>query len=187
MFKSISWQEFILVIAVAAGCYYALIIILFYTKDIAARLKGGPISSRPSTCGKPSLSEKNLMGPIQNTVTPKRPIRETSIAAEEVEITDSINHSTTDQNNLAPADELIHEICSLLEIMREGKPSQESYLKNIKTLLSQYPQLIGSQDYTRVTRTIIEELKTKHDVFLTTEVVEELWPKEILKHSNHSK
>lgn len=186
MFKSISWQEYIVVMSVAAGCYYAVIIILFYTKDIAARLKGGSVSSRPSSPGKSSPSDHNLMGPIQNPIAPPRPVKQTSIAAAEVEVAETVN-PITDESDLTPADELIHEIRNLFQIMKEGDPSQEAYLKNIKTLLSQYPQLLGTDDHTRVTQTIIEVLKTKHNVVLSTEVVEQLWPKETLKHSNHSK
>lgn len=186
MFKSISWQEYIVVMSVAAGCYYAVIIILFYTKDIAARLKGGSVSSRPSSAGKPSPSDHNLMGPIQNPIVPPMPIKQTSIAAAEVEVAENAN-PVTDEIDLTPADELIQEICNLFQIMKEGNPSQDAYLKNIKTLLSQYPQLLGTDDHTRVTRTIIQELQTKHDILLSTEAVEQLWPKETLKHTNHSK
>lgn len=185
MFKSISWQEYIVVMAVAAGCYYSLIIILFYTKDIAARLKGGSVPSRPGSPGKPSPSDHNLMGPIQNSVVPPRSIKQTSIGAAEVEVAENAN-PITDDSDLTPADELIQEICSLFQIMKEGNPSQDAYLKNIKTLLSQYPQLLGSDDHTRVTRTIVQELQTKHDILLSKEVVEQLWPKETLKHTNHS-
>lgn len=186
MFKSISWQEYIGVMAVAAGCYYAGIIILFYTKDIAARLKGGSIPSTPSSPGKPSPGDHNLMGPVQNPIVPPRPIKQTSIGAAEVEVAENVN-PITDEIDLTPADELIHEVCNLFQIMKEGDPSQEAYLKNIKTLLSQYPQLLGTDDHTRVTRTIVQELQTKHDVVLSTEVVEQLWPKGTLKHTNHSK
>ena len=186
MFKFISWQEYIVVVAVAAGGYYAVIIILFYTKDIAARLKDGSVASRAGSPGKHSPSDHNLMGPIQNPIVPPRPIKQTSIATDEVEVAENAN-PITDESDLTPADELIQEICSLFQIMKEGNPSQDAYLKNIKTLLSQYPQLLGSEDHTRVTRTIVQELQTKHDVVLSTEVVEQLWPKETLKHTNHSK
>lgn len=171
--------------AVAAGCYYALIIILFYTKDIAARLKGGSAPLEPSSPGKPSPSDYNLMGPIQNSIVRPRQIKQTSLAADEVEVAENVN-PITDERDLTPADELIQELCCLFQIMKEGDPSQEAYLKNIKTLLSQYPQMLGSDDHKRVTRTIIQELQEKHDILLSTEVVEQLWPKETLNQTSHS-
>lgn len=187
MFKSISWQEFTIAVLVAAGCYYAFIIIIFYSRDIAAKLKGSSGATSPS---KQALSprQKDLMGAIENS-TPirKKPVVQSSASAEEVEVAETVIEPVVEQPQSPPADELIQELSNLFEIMKEGKPSQESYLKNIKTLFSQYTHLIGSDEYKRISLIIIEELKTKYQIFLSIEVIEELWPKEIVKHSNHSK
>ena len=175
MFKSISWQEFIIAVSIAAVCYYAAVIIIFYSRDIAARLKGGRVSDGPIKGPQGSRPAKNLMGPIApSTPIKKRPVGQSSASAEEVEVHDN---PTELEVQSAPADELLQELRNLFEIMTEGKPSQESYVKNITTLLSQYTHLIGSEEHNRITHTIIEELKTRHDVFLSTEDVNEFWPR----------
>lgn len=186
MFKTISWEEFIVAISVVAACYYAFVVAVFYRKDIGARLKGQGVSTTPAKTIQSLPRPKDLMGAITTSIPIKRkPLAESSANAEEVEVAEM--SVVADHPASAPADELLQELGNLFEIMREGKPSQEAYLKNIKTLFSQYVHVIGPEEYTRVSVTIIDELKTKHDIFLSTELVEELWPKETVKHSNHSK
>jgi hypothetical protein len=188
MFKSISWQEFTIAVSIVAGCYYAFIVFVFYRKDIVARLKGGAVStSSPKTV--PSQTQpKNLMGAIDSSAPSKRkPIVQSTANAEEIEMNDTVSASVLEQTLSAPADELLNELGNLFEIMKEGKSSQDAYLRNIKTFVSQYSHLIGSEEYTRISQLIIEELKTKHDIFLSIELVEELWAKETVQHSNHSK
>jgi TRAP-type uncharacterized transport system fused permease subunit len=187
MFKSISWQEFIIAASVAAGCYYTVIIIMFYLKDIAARLKGGQVSAlQAKECQSPNPA-KNVMGPIA-TPEPirKKPVVQSSAAADELEVAENTNVPVVRTTQSTPAEELLQELGNLFEIMKEGKPSQESYIRNIKTLLGQYTPLIGTEEYARICKTIIEELKTKHDVILSAEAVDGLWPKENVKNNNHS-
>lgn len=187
MFKSISWQEFIIAVSIAAACYYAAILIIFYFKDIAARLKGGHFTPNQVKERQSCRAARNLMGPIASaTPIQRKPVVQSSASAEEVEVQENTNAPAAEDVQSAPADELLQELVNLFEIMQEGKPTQESYIKNIKTLLSQYTHLIGSKEYARISQTIIEELKTKHDVFLSTDVVDELWPKETARNNNHS-
>ena len=188
MFKSISWQEFIIAVSIVAGCYYAFIVIVFYRKDIAARLRGGTVSSSPPKTAQNQTRPKNLMGAIESSAPLKRrPLGQSSANAEEIQMAETVSEPAAEQMQTGPADELLQELSNLFEIMKEGKPSQDAYLRNIKTLFSQYIHLIGSEEYTRISQLVIEELKTKHNIFLSTEMVEELWPKETVKHSNHSK
>ena len=179
MFKSISWQEFLIAVSIAAVFYYAAIIIIFYSRDIAARRKGGRISARPVREPQSSRPAKDLMGPIAAATPIKtKPVAQSSASAEEVEVHDN--------STAAPADELLQELRNLFEIMKEGKPSQESYVKNIRTLLSQYTHLIGSEEHNRISHTITDELRTRHDVFLSTDVVDEFWRRESGINNNHS-
>jgi hypothetical protein len=188
MFKSISWQEFVIALSIAAGCYYALIIIVFYSKDLAARLKGSTVPASPAKKTPSHASQHTFMGSIDsNTPMRKKPVTQSSANADEFEVAETINALAVESPDTTPSDELLQELNNLFEIMKEGKPSQDSYVKNIKTLFAQYTHLIGPQDYTRISLLIIEELKTRHDIFLSTELVEELWKTETVKHSNHSK
>lgn len=182
MFKSISWQEFTVAVSVAAACYYALIIVIFYFKDISARLKGGQVSASRLKERQSTRPARDFMGPIAPAMPIKRkPVDQSSASAEDVVVPENTNEPAADDVQSTPADELLQELGNLFEIMKEGKPSQESYVKNIKTLLSQYAHLIGSGEYARISQTIIDELKTKHDVFLSADVLDELWPKETVK------
>lgn len=186
MFKSISWQEFIIAASVAAVCYYTAIIIIFYLRDIATRIKGGQFSTSQAKECQSLLPAKNLMGPIATTEPiRKKPVIQSSATADELEVAESTDVPVVQKTQSTPAEELLQELGSLFEIMKEGKPSPESYIKNIKTLLSQYTHLIGSLEYTRISQAIMEELKTNHDVFLSIEAVDGLWPKENVKSNNH--
>jgi TRAP-type uncharacterized transport system fused permease subunit len=186
MFKSVSWQEFIIAASVAAVCYYTAIIIIFYLRDFAARLKGGQVSAQAKECESPRPPGKNLMGPIA-PVEPirKKPVVQSSATADELEVAENTNVPVVQKTHSTPAEELLQELGNLFEIMKEGKPCQESYIRNIKTLVSQYTHLMGTAEYARISKTIIEELKAKHNVFLPAEAVDELWPKENVKNNNH--
>lgn len=187
MFKSISWQQFIIAVSVAAVCYYTVIIIIFYFRDIAARLKGGQVSASRLKERQSTRPARNLMGLIAPATPIKRkPVDQSSASAEDVVVQENANEPAADDVQSTPADELLQELGNLFEIMKEGKPSQESYVKNIKTLLSQYAHLIGPEDHKGIHQTISEELKTKHNVFLSTDVLDELWPKAAAKKINHS-
>ncbi len=185
MFKSISWQEFIIAVSVAAACYYAAIIIIFYSRDIAARLKGGRVSTGPAKVPETSRAARNLMGPIAPAAPVKRkPVVQSSASAEEVEVQEEPHAAEAIPSTAA--EELLQELRNLFEIMKEGKPSQESYVKNINTLISQYSHLICSEEYSEISQTIVEELKTKHNIFLSTEMVDEFWPKESARNNSHT-
>jgi hypothetical protein len=187
MFKTISWQEFTVAVSVAAACYYAFIAVVFYRRDIAAKLRGEPTSATATKSIPRQKPSSNFMGAI-STTSPvrKKPVAESSASAEEVEVA-QVPASSLEQEHSTPGGELLQELRNLFEIMKEGKPSQDAYLKNIKTLFAQYVHLIGLEEFTRISITIIEELKTRHDIFISMEMMEELWPKEKVKHSNHSK
>ena len=125
------------------------------------------------------------MGPIAPAIPVKRkPVAQSSASAEEVEVQEQ--PYPAGEIPSTPVEELLQELRNLFEIMKEGKPSQESYVKNIKTLISQYSHLIRSEEYSKISQTIIEELKTKHDISLSTEVVDEFWPKESARNNNHT-
>jgi hypothetical protein len=188
MFKSISWQEFIIAVSMVAGCYYAFIVIVFYRKDIVARLRGGAVSTGSPKVVPNQTRPNNLMGAIDSSAhLKKKPIVHSSANADEIEMAETVGAPVGEQAQSAPAAELLQELSNLFEIMKEGKSAQDAYLRNIKTFVSQYSHLIGSEEYTRISQLIIEELKTKHDIFLSIELVEELWAKETVQHSNHSK
>jgi hypothetical protein len=188
MFKTISWQEFTVAVSVAAACYYAFIVVVFYRRDIVAKLRGEATSSNRAKPIRPQTSPRNFMGAVSTSFpVRKKPVTESSANAEEVEVAEITTETSAEPDHSAPADELLQELGNLFEIMKEGKPSQDAYLKNMKTLFAQYVHLIGPEEFTKITYTIIQELKTKHDIFLSTEIIEELWPKEKVKHSNHSK
>lgn len=44
MFKSISWQEYLLAVSVIAGAYYFIAIAIFYPGDVIALLKGALVT-----------------------------------------------------------------------------------------------------------------------------------------------
>jgi len=188
MFKTISWQEFMVAVSVAAACYYAFIIAVFYRRDIAAKLRGETPSATPTKSTRPQERGRNFMGAISaSSPVRRKPVAESSANAEEVEVAEMHVEAPVEQEQTPPGEELLQELGNLFEIMKEGKPSQDAYLKNIKTLFAQYTHLVGPEEFRRISLTIIEELKTKHDIFISTEVIEELWPKEKVKHSNQSK
>jgi len=185
MVKSIPWQEVTIAVSVAAACYYAAIIIICYSRDIAAGLKGGRVSPAPVKVPETASPARTLMGPIAPATHVKRkPVVQSSASAEEVEVQEQ--PYPAGEIPSTPVEELLQELRNLFEIMKEGKPSQESYVKNIKTLISQYSHLIRSEEYSKISQTIIEELKTKHDISLSTEVVDEFWPKESARNNNHT-
>lgn len=85
MFKSISWQEYLLAVSVITGGYYFIVVAIFYSRDIVARLKGTAVAKShitPATA-KPK-APGNFMGAIQNEVPRRKIMTETVVEAEEI-------------------------------------------------------------------------------------------------------
>lgn len=177
MFKSIAWQEFVIAAAAAAACYYTLILAVFYSREIAAKLKGTGGASEPLKARQTHRSPHNLMGPIA-AFTPLQPgqARQSSASADEVEVADTVKTMESQDIGHTPGQELLHELTNLFEIMKEGQPSEEAYVKNIRTLISQYVHHINAEEYAGITQAIATELSASYGVKLSEDSVRDFWP-----------
>jgi hypothetical protein len=174
MFKSISWQEYLLAVGGIAGVYYAFIISVFYSRDIFLKIKGAAVPKK--TNSEPVKHEKatSLMGAISNPVRKKIPLKQSFIPAEEFTFYSDPEEMRAAHLADSPAADLIESLDDLFITLAIDKAERPEYIINIKKLFHAYPENnhgIARQD---VYGFINDNLKAG-ELFFSTEELDELW------------
>jgi hypothetical protein len=104
-----------------------------------------------------------------------------TVKSEEIEIDAEVNEPAT------PITELLNELKALCQIMMEGGATQHDYLKNIKTSLSRYGHLVGTQYEDEITTIIHSDLNAIQDIQVSTAEIKDLWPRELYNSINNHK
>jgi hypothetical protein len=174
MFKSISWQEYLLTASLLAAVYYIVIISGFYSKEIFLRLKGETVSkTKPS---EPVVQERNpgLMGSISNAAPKKIPIKKSVIQPEELTFESDPEEMLLAQREDSPAAELLECLDDLFTTLSVEKADKAKYIFNIRKLFqrySEYNKLAIKQDIYG----FIQDSDMKRDVSFTIEELDTLW------------
>lgn len=159
MLDSISWQEFFATVALIAGGYYVITFLLLYSGEITKIFtqKRSNHSTAELKSNQLDSNELNdLMGGVryQNREEQNVP-REDVRSAEELKFVSSdmdleVFHAVDliDEQHQNEFQKIIEEINSLVEVISEGNKEESILL--FKTLLANYPQLIGTAYQERV-------------------------------------
>lgn len=150
MFESISWQEFFTAIALILCGYYAITVLLLFSSEITNVFKPKPQgASEPAKQNSENASQSSLMGDVRverstqqelprEEVTTSEELQINSLEAEEpISTVDLVEESL--QNDFSS---ISVEIQALAEIATQSTREETEIL--FKTLLSNYPQLIGT-------------------------------------------
>lgn len=175
MFKSISWQDYLMAAGVLSLGYYVVVIGVFYSRDILHRLKGATVAKGPSDPVPLDRDSKNFMGAISNVVPRKLPIKESLASAEELFIETDLEQLIAANRADSPAADLYDDLQELFAIMEGGPMPRANYVKTIKSLIKKYPGFKGTPVQLEVSRYIYDQLKSKPDAGLTIEEIETLW------------
>ena len=174
MFKSISWQEYQLAVGLLALGYYAVIVSIFYSRDILLKLKGGEESK--SNQQSSSLEEKpaKLMGSISQPVKKKIPLKQSVIIPEELTFESDPEEMVLAQREDSIAAELIEALDDLFTTMAVKKAQRPEYIIHMRKLFEVYSDLNMASAKQDIYSFIHDNLKSGELIF-STEELDSLW------------
>jgi hypothetical protein len=164
MLESISWQEFLTTIALILGGYYAITTLLLYSREITNIFKSG--QSNTSTDTKTDQTDSgeshDLMGGVRFEHSRQQDVpREETTEADALHVAPPHDVeepvSVIDLQEEALRNDLVSiqaEVKSLAEIISLG--TKEEVISLFKTLLSNYPQFIGTSFQPQISQFIYD-------------------------------
>lgn len=175
MFNSISWQEFLTAALWAHLGYYLIVIVVFYHKDVQAKVRRSNVV--PGSSDAEKISSSHLMGNIRPDPQPvKRTVKSDDV---QVSVAPSKDDYDAEQlENLASNKvlaDLLNEIRLVARVAAEDKSSDG--LSMIKELLSNYAAVPVHERQT-INEFIVKEFQTQCSVELDVTQVSAAWPVE---------
>lgn len=161
MLESISWENFLTTVAVLLGGYYAITILLLYGREITSLFKQRIPGQTKATDQDASTKSDDLMGGVRYQRSEEQiTIREEVSTAEELQVSSHEQEepiTAVDLLEESLANEFIviqAEINSLVEIA--ANDTKEKGVSLFKTLLSNYPQFIGTPYQQQISQLICD-------------------------------
>jgi hypothetical protein len=166
MLKSLTWQEFFLVIGLLAGLYYAIILL------ILSRSKRTDLLKVPTN----EVSGPDVMGSINEGDGQNDP----TIDPERIYFARTPQHDTTSTESVDPlilgsVSDLLEEAKTLMRFIIENKSSNEEATAFLRTLLSKYAHLKDSRYQSAIELYLFNELNNHEDQKLTLNEISALW------------
>jgi len=179
MLELISWQEFLTTVALILGGYYAITTLLLYSREITNIFKKGKLKpSLDAKTDQTDSSESNdLMGGVryEKSRLQEVPREETTEAdaldvAPPLDVEEPVNVIDLQEEALTNDFVAIQaEVKSLAEIISLG--TKEEAISLFKTLLSNYPQFIGTSFQLQISQFIYDScIETNTHQFDTQEI-----------------
>jgi hypothetical protein len=174
MFKSISWQDFLTGIAAILGAYYVLSILLLYSRDVYYWLASkGKHADQIGDNFTPTAPK--VMGGIKQD-PPKK--NERSVEAEDLIIGEPVNKENRDDDSLlvGSVSDLLHEIKVLARVIKESGGSKEEGIPMFQSLLSNYPQLVGTKYQESITLFVHQHCSSEAVFEVSLDEIKSWWP-----------
>ncbi len=173
MFKSISWQDYLLAVGVLAAGYYLIVISVFYSRDILSRLKGATVSKTKAPQATPEAEAQKFMGAISNPVKKKIPLKQSISEGEELTFESDPEKMLWAQWQDSSASELIEALDDLFTTLSIKKSHRPEYVINIRKVFQAYPDFNNKSAKQDIYSFIGESLK--EGLAFSTEELETLW------------
>ncbi len=184
MFNSISWQEFLSIIGLIVGGYYAITTLLLYSEEIKSIFKQKELKSI-ETIASDDQNDSNESIDLMGTIKYETPV---NVPHEKVVESDEINtqplkeiEEPIDQVTAISPDVLITK--SVAELLREIKTivtelsqgSREEIASIYHSLLQRYPQLTGTNYQEEISLFINDSLSTNTTHSFTLDEIKSWW------------
>jgi hypothetical protein len=190
MLESISWDEFLTTTALLIGGYYVIITLLLYRSEITNIFKQRGTNLLTANSAEDLNDPDDLMGTVryENRAQQNAP-RENLTTADDLEVAHQNPEEPIPTIDLVDGNlkndfvAIQSEINSLIGIVSLGSKEESTPLFN--TLLSNYPQFIGTRFQAQVTHFIHDSLKKtgQHNFDLTE--INSWWPSIENQNNNH--
>lgn len=171
MLKSISWQEFLTVIAGIAAIYYAVLGVFFYGDKIRSIFSSREEAS--DTVPKPSKRKSHsLIGQIKEDEGITDDFDENLISSADLNVSEQPKQ---DNLLLGTVADVLRELKNLFQTIVDDKMPKEASLLLIATLIERYAQLKDSNYQHSITLFIHENAVDQFGFELTMEEIQSLW------------
>lgn len=183
MLNSISWQQFFQTVIVAVGSYYAISILLLYSKDITQKIrafKTGSVKADPQSA---DTGPDNLMGAIKNE-QPSGTISSNQKVVSSTEISISENASNTAAKYLEDAlligtvSDLLQEIKVIADMIAESKGNKGDAASAFQSLLKNYLHLSATKYQEAIDLVIYDHCKNQCVLQVEMSEIKSWWPQE---------
>jgi hypothetical protein len=174
MFKSISWQEYLMAVGLLTAGYYIIVISVFYSRDVLLKLKGQAVSNNKPTQAATVDRGNTLMGAISNPPRKKIPIKQSVLEAEELTFESDPEEMLLAQRADSPAAELIETLDDLFITLSIKRAQRSEYVINIRKLFQSYGEFKGSPARQDIYSFIQDNFKTG-ELTISTEELDTLW------------
>ncbi|HEX5170831.1 MAG TPA: hypothetical protein VFW11_16770 [Cyclobacteriaceae bacterium] len=193
MLESISWQEYFSTTAWSVGGYYLITILLLYSSEIAHIFKqkrSTPSDIEIRKDQNRSNESKDLMGGIRHQSRDQHVLREDMLDAQQLSVAPSNRH----EDPIDSADFLGNElrkdlssirssINSLAELSTQG--TREDSILLFRTLISNYPQFVGTPYQEEVTELIYASCTKVHQLHFKRDEINSWWPSSSVTSKNN--
>lgn len=187
MLESISWQEFISIIATLTGGYYVISTLLFYSAEISYIFKQKKLNltfSKPTRDQNDSNESNDLMGRVRYESHEQQNVpREDQIEIDDLILAPfngadepiTVSYEDSPEGKLVQTvSTLFEEIKSLIEIISSG--SRDECVTLFQTLLSNYPQLTDTESQGVINRFIYDQCKKHCEFQVDLNEINSWWP-----------
>ena len=183
MLNSISWQEFFQTVIVAVGGYYAISILLLYSKDITQKIqafKTRSVNTEPQAAQK---GLNSLMGAIKNE-QPSEAISSNQKVVSSAEISISENASNTaakyleDASLIGTVSDLLQEIKVIADMIAESEGNKEDAASAFQALLKNYLHLSATKYQESIDLVIYDHCKSQCALQIEMSDIKSWWPQE---------
>lgn len=183
MLNSISWQEFFQTVVVAVGSYYAIAILLLYSKDITQKiqaLKTHTVKREPRSG---VADSKNLMGAIKNEQpTETIPSNQKVVSSSEVSISENASDTAVqyleDALLIGTVSDLLQEVKIIADMIAESKGNKEDAASAFQSLLKNYLHLSSTKYQEAIDLVIYDHCKNRCALQVEISDVRSWWPQE---------
>jgi hypothetical protein len=189
MLSSISWTDFLLVLAILAGAYYLVAVLVFYRQEFADFVRNGKVNFRrpPSVVPQSKESPKeavSLMGAALgddhfriSPGTQQETSDELSYAGSD-ELPEEVQRSGSDDFLVGNISDLLEEIKAICHAMVNSNAEKAQATSLFETLLSRYQQLKGTPYEKSISDYIYSVTRDPFPVQLTRAEIEDFWKQE---------
>ena len=183
MLNSISWQEFFQTVLVAVGGYYAISILLLYSKDITQKIQALKTRSVKTESQSRATALNDLMGAIKNE-QPSEAILSNQKVVSSAEISISENASDTaakyleDALLIATVSDLLQEIKTIADMIAESKGTKQDAASAFQSLLKNYLHLSATKYQEAIDLVIYDHCKNQCTLQVEMSEIKSWWPQE---------
>lgn len=178
MFKSISWQEYLVAVGCLAAGYYVVAISVFYSKDILNKFRAAAAPRDKSDTPKVDNSVDKLMGAISTAFRKGIPKKQSTESLDKVTIQSEPEDLDAEKRLCSSAAELLDNLEDVFMILSSRKSDKGDYLRTIKNLFGLAPEFSDSSIREEISEFVIQYFKGNQIITFAKEEIDSLWANE---------